>query len=191
MKRCIFMIAAVLALGATWAQAQSTNIVIIDENGNGTLNGDPLLWSVGQDSGPGGLSNALIYQFPTTLGNWTVGDLLLQEPSGSGGGSDLIRFNPDNTLVFYSDMDGAILDIADIGIPPDRYPNNLTRTELVNGDGSDGIFYVPTEGSNPGFLTGLQVEYHIISEVPEPSTFVLMAMGILGLLAVGWRKSRQ
>ena len=178
----VSVIVVVLALVANWAQAQQTNSVFVDENGNGTLNGQPIPFTIGQDPGPGGLPNALIYHL-AAFGNWTVGDLLLQEPSGTGGGSDLIRFNPGGSLVFYSDTEpGEIGELADIGLPTERYSNNLTRTELDNPDGSDGILYVPTEGSNPGFLTGLQMVYQITSDVPEPAAPSLLALGGLAML---------
>jgi hypothetical protein len=172
---------AVLALVASGIQAQ-TRSVIFNEDGIGTLDGQPIPFTIGQDVGPGGLPNALLYQLPA-LANWTVGDLELQEPSGSGGGSDLIRFNPNGVLVFYSDTEaGEPPDsLADIGLPTQRYTNNLTRTELGD-EGANGILYVPTEGSNPGFIGGLQVEYNITSDVPEPATLSLLALGGLAML---------
>src|ERR1035437_10608299 len=52
-----------------------------------------------QDPGPGGLPNALTFTTPAGL---VVGDLLLHEPGGAE--SDLIRWNANGTLVFYSDL---------------------------------------------------------------------------------------
>lgn len=179
------------ALLCVAASAQSTINIAVDENGNCWMNGNTVPWFVGQDIGPGGLANALNYDFGSFGLTWTVGDLALQVPSGTSGSSEVIRFNPNGTLVFYSDIEVGTNTLADVDLPTLRYENNLTRTELGN-DISNGIFYVPTEGSNPGYAPGLQVEYHITSEstVPEPSSLLALLCGVSGLGGLIGRRRR-
>jgi hypothetical protein len=82
---------------------------------------------------------------------------------------------------------------------------------MVNGIASDPVFTVPV--GNGGWFQSVydtRLEFNPSSEnviitgsyhlgqvvidtqcVPEPSTIALLAMGVLGLLTVGWRKWRQ
>ncbi len=142
-----------------------------------------------QDPGPGGLPNALTFTTPAGL---VVGDLLLHEP-GSGE-SDLIRWNNNATLVFYSDIGDA--DSADIGLPGASYPNGISviETGLFGADysetGINGYVYVPLPGQ-PGYnpnTPGFPPTYIIISDVPEPGTVALVGLSLVGALAVIRRK---
>jgi hypothetical protein len=154
----------------------------------GTLQNDP---------GPGGLPLALTYTTPAGL---VVGDLLLHEPGGAE--SDLIRWNNNATLVFYSDIPiepGEIPNDADIGLPGQFYPGNgvsVTETGLVlnpvpmmvpySENGMNGYIYVPTVGQ-PGYNAGNPgnpATYIIISDIPEPSTVMLVGLSLAGLLSV-------
>jgi hypothetical protein len=97
MKIRLLLLATVMCL-ASHGLAQ--NIVAVDEwfngigtTGNGTLKNDP---------GPGGLSNVLTYALPFV---GVPGDVLLQanEPGIGQVVFDVVRFNGDGTLIFYSD----------------------------------------------------------------------------------------
>lgn len=176
---CITLTCALLCVAASAQVAPPTINIVVDEWGHGSLNGTAVPWTIGQDPGPGGLSNALIYDFSSFNLNWTIGGLLMQEETGGQG--EVVRFGQNGTLVFYSSLPeaGEQLSLADVGFPTDLYSNNVTRTLL-----GEGIFYVPTEGSNPGFVPGAtQVEYHIFSSgvVPEPSSLLALLSGIGGL----------
>src|SRR5437762_3944447 len=131
------VLAAAIALTfATYAFAQFSVTITVDENGQGTLMNStgisaPLPASVGPDPGPGGLPNALTYGLLSPPG-LTAGDLVLLEGVG-GPISDVIRFNTGEIcsattgcLVFYSDfIDGADA-LADVGFPGANYTNLLT-----------------------------------------------------------------
>ena len=161
----------------------------IDENGNGLLNGGNHPGFLQNDPGPGGLANALTYTTPAGL---VVGDLLIHEPGG--GESDLVRWNNNATLVFYSDLpeEGEIADLADIGLPGGAYPNGISVTETglfgnpYSEEGPNGYVYIPTAGQ-PGYdpsNPGNQPTYTIISDIPEPGTVTLLGLSVVGLLAV-------
>lgn len=139
------------------------------------------------DPGPGGLPSALTY---TTPGGLVVGDLLIHEPSG--GESDLVRWNGNATLVFYSDFpdQGETPDVADIGLPGGAYPNGLSVTETglfgnpYTEAGPNGYVYTPLAGQ-PGYNPNAPgSQYIIISDIPEPGTVALVGLGFVALLAV-------
>lgn len=163
----------------------------VDENGNGLLNGAFHPGFLQLDPGPGGLSNALTFTTPAGL---VAGDLLLHEPSG--GESDLIRWNANGTLVFYSDIETNGLppfDLADIGLPGTSYPNGVSVIETglfgqpYSEAGPNGYVYIPLPGQ-PGFdpsnPPGNQPTYIIISDIPEPGIVSLVGLGLMGLLSV-------
>jgi hypothetical protein len=208
MKRRSVLAGLALAVGllATGSEAfaQGFSVTItVDENGHGTLTNTSGFFSalptaLLQDPGPGGLAGALTYGLLGPPG-LVAGDLILLEP-GTGVVSDIIRFNPNQTiggvpgtLVFYSDNQDAGRDLADIGFPRALYDNNFTAFE-VGPEGSNGISYTPTAGM-PGFVTGAggPVTYLIASDlaVPEPGPMALSAVaGVIGLVAVRLRRKR-
>ncbi|HEY4285432.1 MAG TPA: VPDSG-CTERM sorting domain-containing protein [Chthoniobacterales bacterium] len=182
-----------------------TLLIDVDEQGNGTfdivgLGSGGLTYFVGQDPGPGGLSNALVYQFSGPLSVVvTAGDLFLMDPLG--GTSDVIRFNPPNfaqafsadgvapanfsTLVFYSSPGGS--ELADTGFPTQNYTNQKTILE----DEILGTTYTPGPG-DPGSINGLLVVYKFLSGpnegatgVPDAgSTVLLFGFGLIGMIGV-------
>jgi hypothetical protein len=170
----------VLTAGA-WAQAQI--IVKFDENGNVTIDGQPSPsgGNVGLDTGPGG-GLALIY--PNTTGvPFVPGDVLLFEPTWMF--SDVVRFNANQTIAFYSeasDSEVGPADLADTGYWPTAWYTNLVQIpETGLEGGANGALYIPTP-NQPGFVDVAPVAYEIVSDVPEPATLSLLALG--GLLAL-------
>jgi hypothetical protein len=167
----------------------------VDENGNGTnfTFGVTLPHAMAADPGPGGLPGALTYLGLPFLG--FVGDVLLLEPSTQQP-SDLIRFNGNGTIVFYSDNAegggpvGPALaeppDLADIGLPVVFYANLVPIAE-VGAEGMNGATYTPLPGQ-PGYDPSLPT-YTFISDIPEPGTVTLVGLSIAGLLAIRrWKK---
>jgi hypothetical protein len=184
-------VAACLLSAGGEAFAQGFSITItVDENGNGTFtntNGffSPLPATLLLDGGPGGLPAALTYGLLNPPG-LVVGDLLLFEPGPVGVLSDLIRFNPNGTMVFYSDNTDGAPSLADTGFPTALYANNLARSE-VGPEGNNGFVYTPTAGQ-PGFVAGAAgpVTYVIRSDVaaiPEPGPLALCGLAALAGLA--------
>ena len=192
-----FALAAFLSLGLTrHASAQFSIRITVDENGNGSLtntNGfnGALPASMAPDPGPGGSASALTYGLLDPPG-LVPGDLVLTEPNVKGI-SDLIRFNPNGTLVFYSDSGDGVDSLADqSAFPTGLYDNQLTVDE-VGDEGNNGAIYTPTQGQ-PGFVAGAAgpVTYDIISDstvVPEPGSLALLATG--GLPLLGFLRRRR
>jgi hypothetical protein len=192
----IFVILCLLAFVASRASAQSLKAQF-DEWGNGTDgSGVPLPAFPGTVEPVSGMPT-LMYRLPWPV---TSGDLII---SGSNGISDLIRFDSilntagtlDGVAYFFSDLPepGEFpVPPADVGIPP---PLPLVASvPEIGPEGNNFATYFAFGTGAPGSVIpgGLGVAYTIISDsqVPEPSTFVLLGMSGLGLAAYAWRKKK-
>jgi hypothetical protein len=126
--------------------------------------------------------------------NGTPGDVAMFE-TGPGpvtnGISDLIRFDGQGHLYFFSDReanDPTPPDPADVGIPPilTQFPH--VSIQEFGVEGQNGASYFPIAGG-PGFepaFPGLQ--YSFISDVPEPSALALSTTGGIFLLLLRARR---
>src|SRR5262249_9411652 len=150
--------------------------VSVDESGNGFwisaaggFTGLP--FALAPDPGPGGLPSTLTYQLPPGVAG-VPGDVFLQD---AGVTLDVIRFNGNGTLIFYSDNVDGFEAIGDTPSPPSSfYPNPVVGNEFGPEGGVEGADYTPLP-NQPGFdPTGQVVTYHLISDVPEPASLALL-----------------
>ncbi|NUO96027.1 MAG: PEP-CTERM sorting domain-containing protein [Gemmatimonadaceae bacterium] len=184
------VLAAALAVGGAaplLAQSGNNPIIFLPENGVGTIQFPgaaalPLPGVLAPDPGPGGRTSALTYNLlgPPSL---VPGDLLLFDGDLL---SDVIRFNPAGTapgypasVVFYSALETVGGELADVGFPSAFYQNIVRMAE-----GMLGVVYTPT-ANQPGYVAGFAVTYRIesLTAAPEPGSVVLLATGLLGLVA--------
>jgi hypothetical protein len=113
------------------------NIINVNENCNGTLNGGLLPCSFSTDPGPGGLSGVMTYAlnapFPPV-----AGDVVLRETGSVN--SDVIRFSSvgSGSFFFYSDLDGGVDAPADIGLPTTLNTNVLFLTRSASAPSALG-----------------------------------------------------
>jgi hypothetical protein len=179
--------------------------ITADENGNGTLTNTAgfsgsLPFMTGQDPGPGGRSNALMYGLLNPPG-LTAGDFIVIDPSFTDV-SDLIRYDPTavvgggtGAMAFYSRPGGT--DLADqSGFPTALY--DIGQTQVIVEPSNGQISNTPTAGQ-PGFVAGAggPVTYNLTSpelspppaSAPEPSSVALMGLG--GLTLAAWRRWRR
>jgi hypothetical protein len=171
----------------------------------------------GVDPAPGGRGGVLIYDLPFVP---VAGDVLLIDPPGGISNlGDILRFgmHPDplnpmvmiGHVIFYSlndDFDQQPPDAADGPLVPFQVPN-FAQSEL-GMEGNNGAHYVPANAASPGFAVGRGVTYNFFSDnhvlpgngpffdvapMPEPSSFVLLAIGIAGvgfILSTGMLRRR-
>jgi len=167
--------------------------ITVDENCNGFINGfgsATLPCGFADDPGPGGLPNVMTYNLLNPPG-LIPGDVLLTD---AGVFLDVIRFNPNGTLVFYSDnVDGFDAGADTFGPPGAFYTNLISIPEVGLEFIGDGAIYIPGPGQ-PGFVAGASapVQYTFISDgqfpLPEPGTLGLLGAGLLGLACLVGRK---
>ena len=119
------------------------------------------------------------------------GDLLALEPPLNQQPSDLIRFGPGPggfRLWFFSDVaDEAGAPPADVGLPAPIAPVILLESGVEGG--FQGFIWTPPVASGAPGDSGFPVTYSFISDVPEPGTMALVAMALVGLLAVSRRRT--
>jgi len=182
--RCfvVLTIAVLFGLTSGTAKAVPTPLTLnFNETGNGTSS--PAFFS--NDPGPGGLNGVLTYNL-TFAG--VQGDILVQEP-GTGQILDVIRFNGNGTLIFYSDNVGGADSKADTPSPPSALYSNTAIVSEIGSEGNNGFVYTPTAGQ-PGFnASNPSTTYDIISDSPsvpdQGTTCVLFGIAIAGLFAFG------
>lgn len=179
------LLAAELLLVVCLATPSRAAFITVDEFGNGV--GTIGQGFIGNDPGPGGLNNVLIYNLPFA---GVQGDVFLTEP-GSGAILDVLRFNGDGTLIFYSDNTDGFDAPADTPSPPGSFYTNTVTIPEVGTELFNSATYTPT-ANQPGFRPGADpLTYVFVSDgvVPEPSSIAMLGLG--GLLALGAARCRR
>lgn len=165
--------------------AASALTIQVDEFGNGLVDGVPIVGHMLPDPAPpfgGGLPGlVLTYDMPF---QGVVGNVVLMEPGLNSTVSDMIFFNGNGTLVFYSDMADGAESPADTGFPPNVPLNHVTLIEL-GSEGMNGAVYTPAPGE-PGYSAENPATFIFISDIiPEPAWLSFVG---LGLFAIGRRR---
>ncbi|MGD0745003.1 MAG: PEP-CTERM sorting domain-containing protein [Verrucomicrobiota bacterium] len=196
LTKTLLALGCAYAITATSLFAQAIPIFTFDEFGNGTYNGTPLPSALSPDpSGGITTSPVLVYSLPFAAVN---GDVLLTEgASPTNGLSDIVRFwtvagaNLQTYAIFYSDVSRTdpADSPADVGLPT-QFINPVVIPE-IGPEGTNGATYFAGPGMPGSDATGVQpqIQYNIISDVPEPGTVALL-MGGLGIL-VGINRFRK
>jgi hypothetical protein len=180
---------AATTVSAVFGREINITVIEVDENGHLLIAGNP---------GPPGVrgvdpisgSPALVYSLPFA-GN--PGDLLLfptNEPPQTSQLSDIVRFEGDGNMYFFSLQHGSNdTDLADVPVlPPPITPNTV-----VNETGSGALnrpYWIPFGTGIGGDPTNPSIIYLFPSEIPEPSTVILVGLGPVTLLAIGRRRQR-
>src|SRR5207253_5690688 len=126
-----------------FAISARADVIAIDENGNGFGTLGPGF--LAPDPGPGGLPLVLTYRLPFA---GVQGDVLLNDPGI--GFLDVIRFNGNGTVLFYSDNIEGSDAIGDTVSPPGAFYANRLTIDEVGPEGANSAFYTPGPGQ-PGF----------------------------------------
>jgi hypothetical protein len=199
-----------LVAGLMSCTANAQNLITVDElfpaegmTHGGDWNGNPLTPHIALDPSGTGLANVLYYDLPAVFQTAQAGDVQITDPWENNTINDVIRFDGQGHLIFYSNGQGS-LGGADISssdftfILAHPLSNLATANELstTGGEAPPGlnwVDYTPQAGSGPGYVgggpPGGSPSYKFISDVPEPASFGLMILGgLLGLCGLLRRK---
>lgn len=152
----------------------SATTITMDENGHGTNGTTPLPFNAsGTNPNAPFQSPVLVYTLPFA---GVAGNVLLTEPGTSIPG-DVLQFNGDGTVIFYSkiDSDNALAERFSPPIFPFPVHNSITIAEGVSGSAT----YTPTAGQ-PGFDSSAPTYIFtsdVTSTVPEPASIALLLLG--------------
>jgi len=188
----LLILTVTLLLSPAFAFANGL-LITIDENGNGSIGGTAITGALQADPGPGGLASVLGYKL-TGFSPGVQGDVFLVDILPSGPVRlDVLRFNGDGTVLFYSDNVDGFDDLADTPSPPGG--SYGTPAEIT-----EGALYTPG-ATDPGALfntiTGKQIhvtydfESDLDAKVPEPSSLLLLGSGLLALAGSLKRRLRS
>ena len=146
-------------------------ILTMDESGNAYFTvGQPFPYSTGTDPSSG--ISTLEYTLPFA---GVAGDVLLTDPAGNL--SDVLRFDGNSHVYFFSEVEPGQAQLADVGLPTVFLTPNVT----VGESGTEGIFtyaYYTPGATDPGYKPAAPgMQYYIISDVPEPGSMLLAGLG--------------
>ncbi len=176
----------VAANGANGSATGSGNVTLsggtlASAASGGSISGGVLIGSAASEIAPGGAGSIGTLTIGSLLAasNWTTLDFDLTTPGGSG---DLLIITNTNGLALAADTDIAF----------GTNPTTAGDYRLIGGNFgmiTPSDFDLPTAPS--GFAYSLSTTADsgyidlVVTAVPEPSTLILLAVGAIGLLAVG------
>jgi hypothetical protein len=176
-KRVVAALGVVAVVGLCRVNAQA--LFTVDELGN--LNGQP----VGQlkpDPSPSGFGlaqNVLVYNLPFA---GLQGDVLMHDGTATNAPFlDVVRFDGNGHLIFYSDNTDGFDAPADTPSPPPQFFANRLDVVEVGNESFNYTDYVPTP-NQPGWDPS-NPTYRFISDIPEPGSagLVLAGLAVLAL----------
>ncbi|TMA35997.1 MAG: hypothetical protein E6J87_01930 [Deltaproteobacteria bacterium] len=137
----LFVVAVLLNLAVCLTGGRVLALTIeVDEFGNGI---GTLGSAITNDPGPGGLPGVLTYFLPFA---GAQGDVLLYD-ADFGTFLDVIRFNGDGTLIFYSDNVDGFDAPADTPSPPSAFYPNVAQVDETGTEAFNDAYYTPTLAS--------------------------------------------
>jgi len=187
MKR-FMQVGALLATGLFVVGAHATNTVVEDVTGNLTVNlgynpANTPIYTV-SDSSQGTFTDIFKFDLteagPTTSANASYSELSLTNIYGI----------TNATFGLYT-ASGTLVDSGTISSIPIASGTSEQVSGISSGALANGKYYYKITGDSVG-TSGSSYQFsQVVNPVPEPSTYALMLMGMLGLGYVAFRQARK
>jgi hypothetical protein len=152
-------------------------IMTFDENGNATINGQPAA-VIAVDGGVGYVLPGIVV--PGSVNVFSPGDIGPNNPNGFSDRLNFQQFDQTHSFLQYqSVLDGAPDGLADVaGLLPADTGFSVIET---GPEGNNGFVWTsPADATHTTYIG--------ISDAPEPSTFILGALGLIALYVIGRRR---
>lgn len=162
----------ILATSLTSVFGQIGQVIYMDEDGNAFITASqPFPYAVATEPDSG--ISTLEYTLPFA---GVAGDVLLTDPGGSRI-SDVLRFDGNSHVYFFSEVEPGQTQLADVGLPSTLITPNVTIAESGTEGVSTYAYYTPTS-AQPGYKSAAPgTTYYIVSDVPEPSVMMFGSLG--------------
>jgi PEP-CTERM motif len=109
----------------------------------------------------------------------TPGQAFSTADTAASGGTGLGAVLPANTITRL-----GTLTLSTVGVAPGNYAMSMTSLNAIQLNG------LPIQGSASGTINSGNINYMVVSAVPEPSSLLFVTIGVIGAIGIARKRGR-